>query len=79
MKRSGGKRPGASEERTSPPFSAPGGSPGASNSENLIMEPTRERAKGEKTRLEEETTPDKAKGNPVLLGDEDLGTGDLKN
>jgi hypothetical protein len=43
------------------------------------MEPTRGRAKGERTRLVEEASPDKAKGIPVLLGDGDLGTGDLKN
>jgi hypothetical protein len=80
MKRGGSKRPGASEGRTTPsPLSAPGESPGAGNSENLIVEPTRGRAKGERTRLEEETSPDKAKGIPVFLGDEDLGMGDLKN
>ena len=55
MKRSGGQRPGASQEQTTPPlFSAPG--------ENLIMEPTPGKAEGEKTRLEEETSPDKVKG-----------------
>jgi hypothetical protein len=43
------------------------------------MESTRGRAKGERARLVEEAYPDKAKAIPVLLGDGDLGTGDLKN
>jgi hypothetical protein len=52
-----------------PLFSAPG--------KNLIMEPTRGRPKGRKQGWKRRALQTR-QGNPVLLGDEDLGTEDLK-
>jgi hypothetical protein len=80
MKQCGGKRLGASEERTTPP---------------PLFFPRRKPRGRQQQKPDHGTHPGKGQrgenkagrgnlsrqgeGNPALLGDEDLGTGDLKN
>jgi hypothetical protein len=70
MKRSGGQRSGASEEQTTPHLFRPRQKPDHGTHPGKGQRRENKAGRGELSRQGE--------GNPVLLGEEDLGTEDLK-